>query len=67
MIVIISNDAVDTLSNHGYEPVSSEFGFALILEGIGDLLDEPDELLELVNGNESTIALEGFVRNFNDK
>jgi hypothetical protein len=38
-----------------------EFGVALISQGIGDLLGESDEFVELADRNQSAIAGEGFV------
>jgi hypothetical protein len=61
LIFIISDDAVDTLSNHGDEAMFGEFGVALISQGNGDLLGESDEFVELTNGNESAIRGEGCV------
>ena len=61
LIFIISDDAVDTLSNNGDEAMFGEFGVALISQGNGDLLGESDEFVELTNGNESAIRGEGCV------
>ncbi len=38
LIFIIRGDVVETLSNHGDEAMSGEFGVALILHGIDDLV-----------------------------
>jgi 3-hydroxy-3-methylglutaryl CoA synthase len=42
LVLVIGEDAVDPLPDHAQEGLASEGGVAAVVEGVGELLGEPD-------------------------
>ncbi len=55
LILVVGQDAIDSLPHHGQLRVLDEGGIATVLESGGKLLGEPDLLVELANRQQSGI------------
>jgi hypothetical protein len=49
LILVVSQDAIDSLPDHGQLRVRDEGGIVTVLESSGKLLGEPDLLIELAD------------------
>ena len=61
LILVIGEDAVNPLADHGNKAVSGEVRVTTIVESLGDLPGESDLFVELAHRNQATITGEGFV------
>ena len=58
LILVVGQDAVDPLPNHGQQRVLDEGGIPPVLEGGGELLGEPDPLVELADRQQPGVTRE---------
>ena len=56
LILVISEDAVDSLPDHAQKRLPGEVGVSSIVESSGELLGESDSLVELPHRQEAGIA-----------
>ena len=62
LVLVIGEDAVDPLADHAQERLPGERGIAWVVECGGELLGEPDLLVELPDRDEPGVAGEGCGR-----
>jgi hypothetical protein len=67
LVLVASQDAVDTTANHLQERVLGQIRVAGVVEGPGEGQGESDALVELADGQQPSIAGELTRRQFDDE
>jgi hypothetical protein len=64
LILVVGQNAVDSLPNHGQQWLLDERGVSSVFKGISELFSEPDPFIKLTNGEETGIRRQGRGRKF---